>query len=98
MSGGFHVRPHLSAALLTRLISAVLARLLAALDDEELDDSHLVALAVAVGRSTFTDEVKSSPPQHRPQPPPPLTDDKRQSRSDSSATAPHQVTYRTHVS
>jgi len=57
MSGRFHVRPHLSAALLSRLISSVLARLLSALDDGQLEDCDLVALALAVGQSAFTAEV-----------------------------------------
>ena len=57
MSGRFHVRPHLSAALLSRLISGVLARLLSALDDGELEDCDLVALALAVDQSAFTAEV-----------------------------------------
>jgi len=57
MSGRFQVRPHLSAALLSRLISGVLARLLSALDDGQLEDCDLVALALAVGQSAFTAEV-----------------------------------------
>jgi len=59
-AGRFHVRPHLSAALLTRLISAVLARLLTALDDGELRDCDLVALGLAVDRAAFKAEVTSA--------------------------------------
>jgi len=56
-SGRFNVRPRLSAALLSRLISSVLARLLSALDDGELEDCDLVALALAVDQPAFTSEV-----------------------------------------
>jgi len=57
VAGRFHVRPHLSAALLSRLISSVLARLLSALDEGDLEDCDLVALALAVDHSSFTAEL-----------------------------------------
>lgn len=69
VSGRFHVRPHLSAALLCRLISTVLARLLSALDDGELDDADLVALALAVDQSAFSAEVTEDRRRSRPEQP-----------------------------
>ena len=73
VSGRFHVRPHLSAALLTRLISSVLARLLSALNDGEMENCDVVALALAVDQSAFTAEVTggdrkslSEHPEQRP--------------------------------
>jgi len=82
LSAVFHVRPHLSAALLSRLISSVLARLLSALDDGELDDRDLVALALAVDQSAFAAEV---------------TDGRRQSRSEHPTTSPADRTPRQSV-
>ena len=51
------MRPHLSAVLLSRLISGVLVRLLSALDDGDLEDRDVVALALAVDRTAFTAEL-----------------------------------------
>jgi len=68
-SGRFHVRPHLSAALLSRLISSVLARLLTALDGDQLNNTDLVALALAVDQASFTaevTEVRHKPPSVQP--------------------------------
>ena len=71
VSGQFHVRPHLSAALLRRLISTVLTRLLSALDDGELEDTDLVALALAVDQSAFSAEVTAGRRRSRPEQPAP---------------------------
>jgi len=57
LRGRFHARPHLSASLLCRLISSVLARLLTAVDEGELADCDLVALAMIVDKTGLAQEV-----------------------------------------